>query len=122
MPFLGDVRRKRGHTHVNGDDVMYSFRLPNNRRPTVDNDRAAQRNDTVTNRYSIELHEGDTQRIWDMNLTSNLASRATGATSSDNIPTSVEHFMDLELSQDSGNVTRAVTKVTNIFTLTEHPG
>lgn len=63
MPFLGDVRQKRGHTHVNGVDVMYSFRLPNNHRKTVDNDRAAQRNDTVTKRYSIELNEDDTQRI-----------------------------------------------------------
>lgn len=60
MPFLGDFNDKNGNLHVNGvNNVMHCFSQPDNHRESIDNDYALQRNDTVTIRYSIKLHEDD---------------------------------------------------------------
>lgn len=79
----------------------------------MDNDRALQRNDTVTKRHNIAFYEDDAQQIQDMNFTLISTLRATGATttSSENISMSTDHYMDLKFSQDIGNVTLAVSKV-----------
>lgn len=112
MPILGDGNRRFNHSHVNGDIVAYSFRLPNNPNKLADNDRSSQRNDTVTKRHFIKLYEGDCR---DMNLTLVSTLRATGATTatatSEDYSVSAEHYMEVKLSQDIGNVTLAVSKV-----------
>lgn len=112
MPILGDGNRRFNHSHVNGYIVAYSFRLPNNPNKLADNDRSSQRNDTVTKRHFIKLYEGDCR---DMNLTLVSTLRTTGATTatatSEDYSVSAEHYMEVKLSQDIGNVTRAVSKV-----------
>lgn len=116
MPFLGDVKSACDNSYVNGDDIMYSFPPANNLRSLADHDRSSQRNDndTVTKPHSIALSEDDDQPIQNMNFTLVSTLRATGATTTnDNFssPTSTEHFMDVRLSQDNGNVTIALSKV-----------
>lgn len=112
MPILGDGNRRFNHSYVNGDIVAYSFRLPNNPNKLADNDRSLQRNDTVTKRRFIKLYEDN---VRDMNLTLVSTLRATGATTatatSEDYSVSAEHYMEVKLSQDIGNVTLAVSKV-----------
>lgn len=111
MPILGDVEPSASNSHVDGDNVMYSFLLQNTLHKLADNDRTSQRNDTVTKRFFIELDEDDTQRFQDMNFTLISTLQATTATSSDNIAVPAEHHMDVKFEKDIGNATLAVSKV-----------
>lgn len=115
MPILGDVEPNANNSHVNGEDVMYSLLLQNNLQKLANNvaDRTSQRNDAVTKRFFIKFDEEDIQQFQDMNFTLLSTLRATGATttSTDNISVPVEHYMDIRLSKDIGNVTLAVSKV-----------
>lgn len=114
MPFLGDFGHKDGNSH----DVMYSFLFPNNNRQSlVGNVHKLQRNDAVTKRHNFKAHDDDTQRIQEMNFTLASTLRVTGATTtaSDNIFSSQEHFMDIKIGKDIGNITLAVSKVRYVY-------
>jgi hypothetical protein len=81
----------------------------------ADNGRTSQRNDEVTTRHFISSSRGaDIEQIQDMNLTLTSTPQATGATTTaltDNVTLSLEHYMDVKLNQDFGNISLALSKV-----------